>query len=311
VANRIYDYIVRFADYGFNKSHSVAYALVAYWMAYLKANHPFAFMAVLLDAAVGSTAATHDYVRECRRLGIGVLPPDINRSKARFRIDEGGLRFPFQGIRGIGPVVANRLEEIRGDRPFADFIDFMRRASDINAKAIENLILVGAFDAFGKNRRTLLANQRQIANYMSFGEYSDSTGFVYIESPEFDFEVLQEKEKELLGINLVHHPLNRFADRLKEERLPTVSDILTVDGNRIRFAGLVARINRIRTKSGEPMAFFEIEAQLSSAEAVIFPRDFRNCGAGLEKGAVKIFSGRLEKKTDRKQFVIDDIRDLS
>jgi len=311
VSNEIYDYIVKFADYGFNKSHSVAYALVAYWMAYLKANHPFEFMAVLLDATVGSAAATHDYVRECRKLGIKVLPPDINGSGARFRIEQGGLRFPFQGIRGIGPVVAKRLEEIRGERPFADFVDFMRRAADVNARAIESLIMVGAFDTFGKNRQTLVSNQKQIANYMSFGEYSDSTKFVFIEFPEFDFGILQEKEKELIGINLLHHPLNRYAERLAAMNLMTVSDAIHTAGGFVRFAGLVARVNRIKTKGGEAMAFLEIEDQLSSAEGVLFPRTYARTSAGLEKGTVKIFGGRLEKQTDKKQFVIDEVQDLS
>ncbi|MFA5006230.1 MAG: DNA polymerase III subunit alpha [Candidatus Izemoplasmatales bacterium] len=310
VADGIYDYIVRFADYGFNKSHSVAYALVAYWMAYLKANHPFEFMAVLLDAAVGSAAATHDYVRECRKLGIRVLPPDINRSGARFRIEKEGLRLPFQGIRGIGPVIAKKIEEVRGDEPFADFIDFMRRAGDVNAKAVESLIMVGAFDAFGKNRATLAANQKQIANYMSFGEYSDTTRFVYIDAPEYDYATLQEKEKELLGINLTHHPLNRHQERLEALGIGTVSDALHAAGGPARFAGMVARINRIKTKGGEAMAFVEIEDQLTSAEGVLFPRTFARAQAKLEKGAVLIFTGRLETKNDKKQFVIDDVKDV-
>ncbi|HAQ56440.1 MAG TPA: DNA polymerase III subunit alpha [Acholeplasmatales bacterium] len=310
VANQIYDYIVKFADYGFNKSHSVAYALVAYWMAYLKANHPFEFMAVLLDAAVGSAAATHDYVRECRKLGIKVLPPDINRSGARFRIEQDGLRFPFQGIRGIGPVVAKRIEELRGDAPFADFIDFMRRTTDVNARAIESLIMVGAFDSFGKNRATLSNNQKQIANYMSFGEYSDTTRFVYIDSPEVDFEVLQEREKELIGINLLHHPLNRFAEKLTALGLLTVSDAIHSLGTSIRFAGMVSRINKIKTKGGEAMAFVEIEDQLSSAEGTLFPRTYARAASDLEKGAVLVFVGRLEQKSDKKQFIIDDVQKL-
>jgi len=310
VANEIYDYIVKFADYGFNKSHSVAYALVAYWMAYLKANHPTEFMAVLLDAAVGSAAATHDYVRECRKLNIRVLPPDINRSGARFRLEQGELRFPFQGIRGIGPIVAKRLEDIRNDHPFTDFIDFMRRATDINTRAIEGLILTGAFDAFGKNRQTLLSNQKQIANYMSFGEYADNTKFVYLESPEFDFSYLQEREKELIGINILHHPLNRFLEKIQTEGLSTVADVAVVSGGNVRFVGLVARVNKIKTKAGEAMAFVEIEDQLTSVEGVIFPKTYARLGTRLEKGAVLFFTGNMEIRSDKRQIVINDVRDI-
>ncbi|MGE0003221.1 MAG: DNA polymerase III subunit alpha [Candidatus Izemoplasmatales bacterium] len=154
VANAIYDDIVKFANYGFNKSHSVVYSLVAYWMAWLKANRAESFLSVLLDSAIGSSVATSDYIRECRKSGIKILPPSINTSGKEYRAVKEGLAFPFLGIKGIGGVVADRLETMRQAGPYLSFVDYMRRAEEINSRVIESIIKVGMYDEIGETKRT-------------------------------------------------------------------------------------------------------------------------------------------------------------
>lgn len=311
VANEIYDYIVKFANYGFNKNHSVVYALVAYWMAYLKANYPTFFMAVLLDSALGSSTATADYIRECQKLGLRILPPRINESHAHYVMENGNLRFPYLGVRNIGGVVADRIEQIKGDKPFTGFLDFMERAEGVNSRVIESMILVGMFDGFGQTKKTLIENLKPITNFIALGGYSGKETFVYLEEPEYDFDYLSKTEKELIGLNLSYHAFMKYADLLSSKKIPAVSEALRKPDGKVEFAGILGKVKKIRTKSGEDMAFAEWEDPFDVIEGILFPRAFQQYGGLLERGKLYLVRGTLEQRDQKRQVLIDQIRTLS
>jgi DNA polymerase-3 subunit alpha len=310
LANEIYDYIVKFANYGFNKAHSVVYALVAYWMAYLKANFPSYFMGSLLDNAIGSAAATNEYIRECRKLGIRVLPPKINHSFKYYRREKEGIRYPFLGIRGIGPVIADKMELMMKERNITSFIDFIRRSEGINSKAIESMIMVGMFDDFPQTKQTLINNLKQIESFISFNQFSDDDKFIYLESEEYDFEYLNKIERELLGINLRYHLLGEYTDTIEKNGYMTPSEIDDLKPDHYKIAGVLSRVKIIKTKSGQDMAFIEIEDQFTSFEGVIFSDVWARFVSKINKGSVYIFEGNLEIRNQKKQMIIQNIYDI-
>ncbi|MFA5036303.1 MAG: DNA polymerase III subunit alpha [Candidatus Izemoplasmatales bacterium] len=310
VANEIYDYIVKFANYGFNKCHSVVYALVAYWMAYLKANYPTYFMAVLFDSVVGSAKATADYIKECRKLKIKVLPPRINESQKHYTLENGNLRFPYAGIRNIGNVVADKITEIKGDVPFAGFLDFIKRAPDMNSRVVESMIMCGMFDDFPQTKKTLINNLKQLGNFIKLGGYAGKETFVYLEEDEYDFDYLLEQEKELIGINLSYHPFTRYAEVIEKNHLQVISDITETTTGQVRIAGMINRVKKIKTKSGNEMAFVELEDEFNTIEGTLFAREYANHVTLLNKGQVVIISGFMEKRDNKQQIIINQIQPI-
>lgn len=310
ISNDIYDYIVKFANYGFNKSHSVVYALVAYWMAYLKANYPGYFMASLLDNAIGSSVATNEYIRECRKLNIKVLPPRINLSKKYYQRESDGLRYPYLGIRGIGPVIADKIEALCDERPVTSFLDFIRRSSGINSKAIESMILVGIFDSLNKTKQTLITNLKQAENFIAFNQENQDDQFIFLDTPEYDFDYLNQIERELLGINLSYHALTDYTFIIEKNGYMTPSEVEELKLGRYQIAGVLSRLKTIKTKKGSEMCFVEIEDQLSSFEGVIFSDSWDKLKDTLQKGQVYLFEGNLDFRNNKKQLVIDNIKEM-
>jgi DNA polymerase III subunit alpha len=310
VANRIYDYIVKFANYGFNKSHSVAYALVAYWMAYLKANYPDTFMAVLMDSALGSQTATADYLRECHRLNIQVLPPSINASGKYYRAEGGQLRYPFLGIRSIGLQIADRIAQIQASGPIRNFLDFVIRAKDVNSRAVESLIMAGVFDEFGLTKKTMIENLKQVQSFAAWGEGQKELVFRYNEVAEYPFDHLQETEKELLGVNLRFHPIARYVSFAKQQKYLFPSEIDDRNLGRAKVIGSLNRLKTLQTKTKETMAFAELEDQLGHIEAVFFPRDYVNCSPQNYQKQVCLFIGSIAFRNGKIQLVVDRIETL-
>ena len=310
VSNDIYDYIVKFANYGFNKSHSVVYALVAYWMAYLKANYPGYFMAALLDNAIGSATATNDYIRECRKLNINILPPRINYSKKYYHKEKDGLRYPFLGIRGIGPVIADKIEAICQEKPIDSFVDFVRRSQGINIKAIESMILVGVFDDFNDNKQMLINNLKQLENYIEFNQNRRDEDFIFLESEEYDFEYLNRQEKDLLGINLSYHSIVDYQKTILSNGYVTPSEIEDMKLGKSSVVGVLTRIKTIKSKNGKEMCFIELDDQLSSVEAVVFSDVWNHVKSFLTKGEVYLFEGEIEVRNDRRQIKINQIKTI-
>lgn len=308
LGNEIYDYIVKFANYGFNKSHSVAYSVVAYWMAYLKANYPGYFMAILMDSAVGSQSATELYIGECRDLGIRILPPRINFSGKNYRLEKNGLRYPYLGIRNIGSVVADRLDQIQQQSEIKSFIDFMYQARDLNSRVVESLIFAGVFDDFPETKQTLIENLRQINISLNLGQEPDRIDFVYVRYPEYPLAYLMAKEKELIGFNLSYHPLTKLETAIHRNQLRLLSEIALHDRTEVTFVALLKRIKTIQTKNKETMAFLEFEDMYLNIDSVLFPAKYKEYGSILEANLVLIVDGRVESRNNRKQIIIEKIR---
>ena len=251
LAEKIYDYIVRFADYGFNKSHSVAYALVAYQMAYLKANYYDVFMAVLLSKMVNDTNIFYS-INDLRKRGIIVYPPNINISTDEYLVAEKGIYYPLLGIKGIGTQIVKRIiEEREKNGLFKNYDDFKLRLNGVlSDKMLENLIFSGALNCF-KLTKHQMYEERSASTILYEDLIVDIIEKVY---EEYDLEYLAEKEKEALGFNLDVSPLTDIIKYEKEHKLTSIKN-LTFKKSSERVVGLVKRVSEITTKSGEKMAF--------------------------------------------------------
>ncbi len=308
VANDIYDYIVKFANYGFNKSHAVAYALVGYWMAYLKANYGKYFMSVLLDSQVGSAGGTKVYTREANKMGIKILPPRINKSGVSYVPDNGDLRFPIKGIKGIGPMAAKQVVSVQEERTVTGLVDFIKRRNDVHMNVLEALVFAGAFDDFGQNKRTMIENLSKLVSFVEF-DYKNEE-FHFIEYEEYDYETLHNKEKELLGLNFQYHTLYRFKNSIKDGGYDYLSDMIDSNDISVVFVGTISRVKEITTKNANKMAFIEIEDVYNNVDATVFPKTFEKHIDLLKSGNACIFRGKKEIRNNKMQIVIDEIKEL-
>jgi DNA polymerase-3 subunit alpha len=305
VADIIYDYIVKFANYGFNKSHAVAYALVGYWMAYLKANYPKYFLSVLLDAQIGSVFGTKKYFMECQRMGINILPPRINKSGIDYVAEDDNLRFPIKGIKGVGPKAAQRIVEIQEEKPVTGLVDFVSRRMDVAINVIEAMIYAGVFDDFNQNKRTMIENLPKLMNFVDFNYQNES--FNFLEYVEYEYETLHGKEKELIGINFKYHIIHKYAKLIEENNLDTVTDILECKSERVYFIGMISRTKTILTKKQEEMAFLEVEDIFNQVDCVLFPNEYGRYMNTVKNGSVYLFSGKKDIRRNKVQVIIEKI----
>ncbi|MCL6451779.1 MAG: DNA polymerase III subunit alpha, partial [Acetobacteraceae bacterium] len=332
-AEEIFSSIDRFAGYGFNKSHAAAYALVAYQTAYLKAHHPLAYMAALLTSVMGSADKVAVYIEECRRMGIRVLPPDINQSYSHFTVTPDGLRFGLAAVKNVGEgAIESILEARRRDGPFLSLRDFCERVDTrlLNKRAVESLIKAGAFDGLNRPRaqllqaldRTLEAAQelhrrRQAGQLSLFEGEGRAAGFG---SGEEDLPEVEEfppgrrlaMEKEVLGFYITGHPLSGYAEELKAsgvtglERLPELQD-----GARVKVAGLVTAVKRVVTRSGQIMAFLTLEDMVGSVEVLVFPKVYERCVGWLESDSVVLVTGRVSVQEEQVKVAADEVSPLT
>lgn len=309
-AHKLYDLIVKFANYGFNKSHSVVYALVAYWMAYLKANHAPYFLATLLDYTIGSQKSTLDYIRESHTFGIEIYPPDINHSAVNYKKEKDGLRFPFPAIRNIGPVVAKQIVDIRGDEPFSGFMDFMKRGGDINTRVIDSLIRAGCFDNEGYTKKTLINNLTQVRQYLELNENGDVNDFRFVTYPEFDVKELRRMERELLGFNLRYGIRHEYGELIKKNNWMTVDDLYETKKKDVSFIAMLTGVKTIQTKNGNDMAFLDLSDDFTIIDGVLFPDDYTRLKHHLDTNKTMFFHGKKEKRNDKWQIIINNIRSL-
>ncbi|WP_053367375.1 DNA polymerase III subunit alpha [Bacillus sp. FJAT-27245] len=323
VANEVYDLIVRFANYGFNKSHSVAYSVISCQLAYLKAHFPAHFMAALLSSVTGNDVKIAQYIRELKALGIPVFPPSVNKSVFNFKAENGGVRFGFGGIKGIGGTVARDILQERKRKPYADLFDFCIRLPQKTAsrKTLETLVHSGCFDEFGKDRATLLASidiAIEHAQLMSPGEdgqtglFSDQSLMPAPKYMEVDPISLENKlayEKEALGFYLSSHPLSMHETKLLAAGACLLAEL--EPGPHVRHAGVyINAVKKIRTKKGEPMAFLTISDPSGEMEAVAFPDVYKRHSGLLNQGGLAVMDGKAEKRDEKVQFIIRSARDL-
>lgn len=308
LGDELYDYIVKFADYGFNKSHAVAYSYVAYWMAYLKANYPSYFLAVLLDFQIGSVSGTKKYIRECKIMGIDVLPPKINYSKVTYQYEEKGLRYPYMAIKGIGQIMAEKIVEIQSQGHISGFVDFYEKGRELPKNVIESLIYANVFSEFGVNKHTLIENLDRVEAFIHF-HYSDDS-FRYVDYDEYDYGMMEAKERELLGVNFEYHMIHQFDDFIHLNKLVVVSDIVEKTRGYVKFVAVISKVKTITTKNNDEMAFVTLEDDLSQIDGVLFPRQYQQLKDNLETEKVYLIKGKIEVRHHHPQVIIDHLQDV-
>lgn len=325
VAERVYDLIVRFADYGFNRSHSAAYAVIAYQLAYLKAHYPVAFLASLLSMAMGNNEKVADYLAQAARRNIRILPPSVVYSDAHFKIENGQIRFGLSVIKNVGLTAIRELSRERKKKPFRNLLDFCQRVNlkICNRRVIESLILAGAFDDLDMHRAQALANLDTILEMAEGAQglrESNQLFFFADELPD-DYEWLEvpvysplEKlnyEKEVLGFYLSGHPLDMYRETAIGLQATFLSQIMQQKPNlHVRTIGCVTKVKRIKTKKGEAMAFVQIEDQELELDVVIFPTLFKECPTLFEEGNLLFLEGKVERKDRGVQLVAEKAFDL-
>lgn len=328
LAREIFDLIAHFADYGFNKSHSAAYALVAYQTAYLKVHYPQEFMAALLSSVMGANEKVGLYIEELRRKGIRVLPPDVNASQAGFSVDGDGIRFGLAGVKNVGETAIQHIIAAREqDGPFTTLVEFFSRVDMrvVNKRVVESLVKCGAFDSFGARRSQLLAVLEHAADLAAKIQRDQASGQLdlfgseTIEQPEHlllpDIPDLPEEqrllyEKEMIGFYVTGHPLNRFREQM--DGLTPIYSLLSdcEDGQHLRIGGTIASSKRITTKNGSQMCFLTLEDFVDQIEVVVFARLFEKVGRILAPDAPVAVSGRLSKNEETVKVIAEDIRPL-
>lgn len=315
LATTIFDLLTHFADYGFNKSHSAAYALVAWQTAYLKAHYPAEFMAAMLTSIM-DTQKVPRYIELARRMELEILPPDINASMANFSVDHEAIRFGLAAVRNVGDAAITSIVEARqADGEFKSLLDFCKRidTSTINKRMVESLIKCGAFDSLGAKRSQLLAimdaamseAQREKRDAMNgqLGLFGEDIGETYaLKLPDIPEASMPERlnwEKENTGFYITGHPLDEFRASLKN--LPTIEFIQhggVKDKQVVRIGGMVTEAKRITTRKGDTMCFLTIEDYTERLEVTVFPRVFYVNTAVLVPDMPLIIQGRVDVDDD-------------
>lgn len=338
-ANRVYDMVVRFADYGFPRAHAAAYAVLAFQTAYLKAHYPVAFMASMLTAVVGNQRKTAEYVDECRHMGIPVLPPDVNESGVLFTPvasaepnEEGarafgGVRFGLAGVKNVGTQAIDSILRERAQEPFESLSDFCRRVDSrvCNKRVIESLLLAGAMDTLPGHRAQLLAALEPTLDaavqWRKEREELQIELFDFEETPNWIEELPNvepysqaqtlEFERELMGLYLSGHPLDAYdglAEELKLDRLVDIAD--AQDGATVFTAGMIVSLKPFTTKKGQAMAFLELEDRIMAAELVAFPTVWKNASSHVKKGALVLVRAKVQQGDEDYKLLADDIMPL-
>ena len=328
VANKIYDNMIDFAKYAFNKSHAAAYAVVAYQTAYLKYYYPVEFMAALMTSVLDNTSKVSEYIYTCRQMGIAILPPDINEGEGGFSVSGQAIRYGLSAIKSIGrPVIDAIVEERKIRGPFTTLKDFITRLSgrEVNKRTIENFIKAGALDGLEGNRRQKMMiygslldalNQEKkttMAGQMTLFDIApeEDKAEYEIKLPnveEYDKEVLLGFEKEVLGIYISGHPLEEYMERLKKNTNAVTTDFVldeetgtlkVSDGVKVRIGGMITDKVIKYTKSNKAMAFITLEDLVGTVEIIIFPKDYERYAKYLENDAKVFVEGRVTAEEDR------------
>ena len=308
LAHKIYDLIFKFADYGFNRSHSVAYAMISYRMAYLKAHYPLVFMKNLLSSAINSETKTKEYIYECTKNGITIAKPNINISNMMYIKVDNKIVFPLTNIKNVGVNAAKAIIEERKNGKFKDIFDFICRCykGPVNSKTIENLIYAGAFDSFGYTKKTLIQNLDIIINYSEIGSYiTDDTFKPELEEfKEFSKRELMQKEEEIFGFYLTAHPVTEY--KKNNPNVIEAKDIGNYFDKTVEVIVSVDRIKRLTTKKNEQMMFITGSDELSQIDIVVFPRVYE-ISPEIEIGDILDIKGKIEKRYDQYQIITNKI----
>jgi DNA polymerase-3 subunit alpha len=306
-AAKIFDLMEMFAEYGFNKSHSAAYAYVSFQTAYLKAHYPVEFMAATLSADMNDTDKIVKSINECRKMKIEILPPDINLSGREFKVIGNSIRFGLEAVKGVGAAAIESVLEVRSaDGPFQSVADFVGRVDTrrVNKKVLESLVKAGAFDSLGVTRGSAMQAIADLLNggarkddgqtSMFFGEESAAPE---PEVPEWDEAELLRNEKEALGFYITGHPLSKYDLQLRRLKARKTSDLeRTADKEDIAIGGVLRAIRRKNVKStGDMMAYLTLEDDEGSAEVIVFSELYKSVNLLLKKDALVFVKGNIDR----------------
>jgi len=329
-AEYIFDLMAKFAGYGFNKSHSAAYALVSYQTAYLKTHYPAQFMAALLSCDMGNTDKVVMYISECREHGIEVLPPDIIESQKDFSVVAGRVRFGLAAVKNVGDSALDSiLEEREKSGKFTSLCNLCNRVDSrrVNSRVIESLIKSGSFDSFGYNRAQLMAildkameQAKAVQRDSQSGQKSlfdlmpkeatapAATEIVPPPLAEWDERQRLEYEKETVGFYITGHPLKAAMEDIKTVADCEIRELAAWPAEQpARIGGLIHSVKRLKSKKGDPMAFISVEDMYESVEAVVFPETYTRCQAILEATEPVIVEGTVQKDERGAKIIVDDI----
>ena len=349
-ANKIFDEMAEFAKYAFNKSHAAAYAVVSYRTAYLKAYYPEEFMAATLNSFLGNLEKIPLYIDECKRLGIEILKPDINKSYTKFTVDNGKIRFGLGSIKNVGIAAVEAIvKDRKTNGEFESFTDFCERVQgeSVNKKCIESLIRAGAFDNFKQTRATLIAsfeniidtiqdtNRKSFSGQVTMFDLTSSNKEDNLNELKYNYTELEElpekerllMEKEMLGLYISGHPLEKIKDIIKENTNINSIDILNLnnnsqeiqdnssssyqDGQIVKYAGIITSIKKKYTKNNKIMAFVSIEDLYGTVEIIVFENCYQNCSNILIEDNIVVVEGRLSIREDEDtKIVAKEIKEL-
>ena len=336
-ANKIYDDMIDFAKYAFNKSHAAAYAVVSYQTAFLKYYYPVEFMAALMTSVIEMPTKVAEYIQVCRQMNIKILPPDVNRGAYGFSVDNGAIRYGLSAIKSVGrPVINALVEEREANGEYRSLKDFIERLTGtVNKRAIENFIKAGALDCLEGNRRQKMLVYSQIvdsiaqekknsfAGQMSlFDLVSDEEKKEYeIRMPdveEYDKEMILAFEKDVLGIYLSGHPLEKYRNIMEKMISAKTTDFQpdeesgipkVYDGQKVIIGGMITEKTIKYTRNNKVMAFLTVEDLLGTVEIVVFPRDYEKWQSMLNEDARVFVQGRVNAEDDKpSKLILEKVR---
>ena len=338
VANKIFDDMTDFAKYAFNKSHAAAYAVVAYQTAFLKYYYPVEFMAALMTSVIDNPSKVSEYILSSRRMGIAILPPDINKGESSFSVDGGSIRYGLSAIKSIGkPVIEGLVEERNLRGGFKTLRDFIERMSgrDINKRTIENFIKAGAFDGIPGNRRQKMMVYVQILDAVNQEKKTAMTGQMSLfdlvseeekeayeirmpDVEEYPKEAKLAFEKEVLGVYISGHPLEEYEQRWRNNITAVTTDFLpddetgmprVIDNSKVTVGGMITGKTIKYTKTNKVMAFLTVEDLVGTVEIVVFPRDYEKNAQLMEVDDKVFIQGRVSAEDEKaSKLICENIR---
>ena len=334
-AQSIYDEIVEFANYAFNKAHAVCYAVVSYQTAYLKCHYPRQYMAALMTSVLDSSTKISGYINECKEMGIAVLPPDINRSVDNFSVEPEGIRFGLGAVKNVGRNLIRAMVSRRNDGPFKSLEDFLQRMGEgeINKRAVENFIKCGAMDCFGHHRSELLAVYENMMDSVSSSRKKNLDGqmglFAMLQEedaaasipipklPEIDRAELMAMEKETTGIYISGHPMDDYRAMLKGTHVVQIGNLMDEenpyqDESIVSVAGIVQSVKMKTTRNNSMMAYVTVEDDTAAIEMLAFSNVLGQYGGYLKENNAVVITGRLSVRDEKEpQIIVNRARPIS
>ncbi len=333
VANHVFDEMAEFAKYAFNKSHAACYAVLAYQTAWLKVHYPSEFMAALLTSVAGNSDKVQAYIEDCRRLGVAIVPPDVNLSRQKFTANQGKVSFGLAAVKNVGHTAIDAIVDAReSGGKFTSLFDFCSRVDlrVVNKRVVESLIRCGAFVSTGANRAQLLAALDSALEMASAAQKSKQNGQMSLfdlldgpgaapvvewrlpDVPEFPPDELLAMEKELLGMYVSGHPLDRYRQSLKSRISVSLTDIAELaHGTPVVIGGRVIAKRRIITKAGKPMMFCTIEDYEGTAEVVLFPESMQKYGHLIDDDRILVIDGKTNLREESMSIIAGSVKEIA